>query len=259
VTTRACLILAAGNGERMKPLPTACAKPFVPACGRPLLEHVILTAHEAGIRRFVVVVGERGWRSRRQLRFGPGRRAAIEWVKNEESDKENGVSALKARDKFHEPFLLLMADHLFQSKTAAGLLRQSVDAGHVILAVDRKVDRIFDLEDATKVMVHGKLVSEIGKTLPIFNAVDTGMFLCDPALFDALRASQSCGNCSLSDGMRYLSRRGRLHAWDIGAGLWLDVDTPQALIRGEEMLRRGLFAVGSPGFAAALERRGVGA
>jgi hypothetical protein len=57
----------------------------------------------------------------------------------------------------------------------------------------------------------------------------------------------------------HLSRRGRLHAWDIGAGLWLDVDTPQALIRGEEMLRRGLFAVGSPGFAAALERRGVGA
>lgn len=242
MTNRSCLILAAGNGRRMIPLSTRAPKPFVPVCGRPMLEHVMLRAYDAGVRRFVVVVEERGWALRD--RFTPAWESPLEirWLRNEESDKDNGVSALKAREALPEPFLLLMGDHFFEPSTAAELLRQPVSAGQVILAVDRKLEQIFDLEDATKVLLQGGLVAEIGKTIPRFDAVDTGMFLCDPALFAALQASLRCGDCSLTDGMRYLARRGGLRAWDIGDRLWLDVDTPEALVRGEEMLCESLLA-----------------
>src|ERR1700760_4002520 len=52
-----CLILAAGNGSRIMSASGGFPKPLVQLHGRSLLEHVILDAREAGIDRFVIVVG----------------------------------------------------------------------------------------------------------------------------------------------------------------------------------------------------------
>src|SRR5271166_3309355 len=54
-----CLILAAGNGTRLRPVSNGLPKPLVQFRGKPILEHVILRAHQAGINNFVIVVGFR--------------------------------------------------------------------------------------------------------------------------------------------------------------------------------------------------------
>jgi 1L-myo-inositol 1-phosphate cytidylyltransferase len=105
----------------------------------------------------------------------------------------------------------------------------------VILAVDPKLDRVFDLDDATKVRREGNRIVDIGKTIPEYDAFDTGMFLCSPSLFDTLDSAKKEGNCSLSDGMRILGREGKLRAFDIGEATWQDVDTPQALAYAESI------------------------
>jgi choline kinase len=99
-----------------------------------------------------------------------------------------------------------MADHVFESWTAKVLAEQPLFPGEVLLAVDSKIDRVFDLEDATKVRREGDLIVAIGKDIFDYDALDTGMFLCTPALFERLEA------------------------------LWQDVDTPGALAHAE-----GLF------------------
>jgi len=120
---------------------------------------------------------------------------------------------------------------------------QSFDAtatreDEVILAVDAKVDRIFDLDDATKVRCEGNHVVEIGKDLSRYNALDTGMFLCSPALFSCLESAKKNGDCSLSDGMRKLAQHRKLRAFDIDDGNWQDVDSPQALEHVERIFER---------------------
>jgi choline kinase len=99
----------------------------------------------------------------------------------------------------------------------------------VILAIDRKVSSVFDLDDATKVRLEQNRVVEIGKCLQTYNALDTGMFLCGPVLFDWLDRAVSNGNCSLSDGLRLMAQRGKFNGFDIGDSQWQDVDTPEAL------------------------------
>lgn len=54
-----CLILAAGNGTRLRPVSAGLPKPLVHFRGKPILEHVIRRAHQAGIEKFVIVVGYR--------------------------------------------------------------------------------------------------------------------------------------------------------------------------------------------------------
>jgi choline kinase len=122
-----------------------------------------------------------------------------------------------------------MADHVFEPATARALLRQSLAEDEVILAIDRKIDRVFDLDDATKVRLEGNRIVDIGKNLRYYNALDTGMFLCQPALFQCLESAMINGNCSLSDGLRGLSQKKNFNGFDIGEAHWQDVDTPAAL------------------------------
>jgi choline kinase len=233
-----CLILAAGNGSRIASLAGGVPKPLVPLGGMPLLEHVILSSQRAGINRFVIVVGYRADLIRRWLaaRFQGG--ISVTWIENSDYHQANGVSALAAKAELHDPFLLLMSDHLFEPKTAKALLHAPLSDDEVILAVDYKIDRVFDLDDATKVECNGNHIVGIGKDLARYNALDTGMFLCSPSLFHRLESAKKDGNCSLSDGMRQLGREQKLRAFDIREAHWQDVDTPEALTYAESIFDR---------------------
>ena len=230
-----CLILAAGNGSRLHPLSKGMPKPLIQVHGKSLVEHVMLEAHQAGIDRFVVVVGYRAETMREWFAHCNLKGISVTVVENSEYHKNNGVSVLKARDCFRSPFLLLMSDHIFEASTARALLNEPLMKGEVILAVDSKLDSIFDLEDVTKVRREGDHIVAIGKEIPEYDAYDTGMFLCSPELFDVLESAKKDGNCSLSDGMRVLGRSRRLRAFDIGDASWQDVDTPEALAYTESI------------------------
>jgi choline kinase len=145
-----------------------------------------------------------------------------------------------------------MADHIFESETARSLLRQPVGDNEVILAVDRNIRDVFDLDDATKVNFEGDRIVEIGKTLQSYNALDTGMFLSTPALFGWLEKAATNGNCSLSDGLRLMAAEGRFRGFDIGAAHWQDVDTPAALDYAQQVFPGSCWNVGDgPGLAYA--------
>src|SRR5208282_5367422 len=211
-----CLVLAAGKGTRLRKASHGLPKPLVHFRGRPILEHIILGAHQAGINRFVIVVGYGSELIRRWFTNRFRGKVSVTWVENPDYEKQNGVSALKAREELHEKFLLLMADHVFEPQTARVLLEQPLAPGEVILAVDPNIDRVFDLDDATKVRRQGDHIVDIGKEIAYYDALDTGMFLCSTALFDRLEAATREENCSLSDGMRQLARERRLRALEIG-------------------------------------------
>lgn len=231
------LIIAGGAGVRLQAVTGPVPKPLLKLCGVPLIKRIILTAARAGVTRFVIVTGYEADRFHEVLSNDPGLDALeIEWVHNERWHLPNGVSALAARSRLDEPFVLLMADHLFEQRTLERLLEEPVAKGECLLAVDRKIDRVYDLDDATKVEVRGDKVVRIDKELQAYNAVDTGMFLCTPALFDALDAVDGPEGCALSDGIRALAAEGRMRAFDVGDGYWQDVDTPEMLSQGEKAL-----------------------
>ena len=239
LATKKAVILAAGNGQRIRSVSGSLPKPLVNLNGRPILEHILLSAKEAGIREFVVILGYRA--DAIKSRFSDDHRFAITWVENPEYHKANGVSLLKAQSVVSEPFLLLMADHIFEPQTAAALLRQRIEQDEVILAVDEKLDSIFDMDDATKVCRTGDYIIDIGKQIRCYDAVDTGMFLCAPTLFERLQACKVNDDCSLSDGMRQMARERKFRAFDIGDGWWQDIDSPEALAYARGLVETDWF------------------
>ncbi|GMQ83606.1 MAG: bifunctional L-myo-inositol-1-phosphate cytidylyltransferase/CDP-L-myo-inositol myo-inositolphosphotransferase [Gammaproteobacteria bacterium] len=232
-----CLIIAAGKGSRLQQ--RGDSKPLVPLLGIPLIERVIRAAMEAGAEEFFVVIGYQGERVRNFLERLADRLAIrITPLVNDDWDQENGLSVLKAREVLHQPFLLLMADHLFDPKLIQPLTSLNLGDGELALVVDGNTrNPLVDLEDVTRVKVESKKIRDIGKGLDDFNGFDTGIFLCSPAIFKALEQSkEKDGDTTLSGAVRVLAAEGRAKAALMDDGFWIDVDDPAAFQKAEQAL-----------------------
>ncbi len=235
-----CLIIAAGKGRRLQQ--RGDSKPLVPILGIALIERVIRAAMEAGADQFYVVIGYQGDRVGLFLeRLSQRLAIRITPLVNDDWDKDNGLSVLKARDVLHEPFLLLMADHLFDPNLVRLLTTLNPNDGEVALVVDRNTGNpLVDMEDVTRVKMEDGKIHDIGKGLADFNGFDTGVFLCTPAIFKVLEQSkEKCGDTSLSGAVRVLAAEGHAKAIPTD-GFWIDVDDPAAFQKAEQALLKRL-------------------
>ncbi|MEP7071692.1 MAG: NTP transferase domain-containing protein [Verrucomicrobiota bacterium] len=233
------VILMAGSGTRLRIGGEASHKSLLRIAGRPLISYVLAALAHAGIKVVYGVVGYEGDSLISQLASLVPSQLDLRFVKNPEWQKQNGISVLAAASEVRAPFLLTMSDHLFDPAILDSLLRGSVD-DCLNLAIDRKVGAIFDLDDAMKVETSGDRIVAIGKDLPRYDAIDTGVFICPPSLFHYLEAAKQNGDCSLADGVRAMAREGAARVVDIGAAWWQDIDTPTMLAWAEEHLGRDL-------------------
>ncbi|HDD45871.1 MAG TPA: phosphocholine cytidylyltransferase family protein [Candidatus Aenigmarchaeota archaeon] len=234
------LIIAAGQGSRLKELTNHKPKPLIQLLGRSLIERVILNIKQAGINEFVIVIGYLGDKIKAKLRDGKKYGVKIQYVENKEWDKENGISVLKAKEALkNENFILTMSDHVFEPRMVKELLKLGADIkNECILCVDKSLSKNYiDLDDATKVRVDNGYILDIGKGLKEYNAIDCGVFLCTPIIFKALEKSIKNGNATLSGGIAVLAKERRMKAFDIKNIFWMDIDTPEDLKNAEFMLK----------------------
>src|SRR5947199_9689196 len=94
-----------------------------------------------------------------------------------------------------------MSDHLFDRSIVDLLVRDAV-LDQLNLAIDRKLDSIFDVDDAMKVQTRGDQILQIGKDLTRYDAIDTGLFICPLTIFDYLQRLKRDGDSSIADGVR---------------------------------------------------------
>ena len=197
------LILAAGHGSRLRDHVPVTHKALVQIEGEPLLVRTCRLLEQSGLQEIVVVTGHCGADVRAALNGASGLGVRLRFVENAQWQLANGISVLAATGMLSEKFLLLMADHLFDPAMISAMRGVSLSPGEVVLAVDRKLDAIYDMDDATKVRLEGERIAAIGKELTDFNAVDTGLFACSDALVAHLSEVEARrGDCSLTDGMR---------------------------------------------------------
>jgi 1L-myo-inositol 1-phosphate cytidylyltransferase len=237
---KTAVILAAGRGLRLREGGPEVPKPLREVAGRTLLERCITTLARAGMTRVIVVIGYLGEQIREAVRTNP-RLAALgvqlELAQTLGEDKAHGASVLAVEGKVDGPFLLSMCDHVYDVELATAAAKADTDAAGLWLCVDRRLDEIYDMDDATKVKTEGDRIVAIHKVLPEFDAVDCGVFAVGPSLLSALRELwDRDGDASLSDGVLALAARGQARVIDIGAAFWQDVDTPGALERAERIL-----------------------
>ena len=232
------LILAAGYGSRLAGVsPVTSFKPLTPVNGKALIFRTIESLEFAGCKEIVIVLGHGYEEIKKTIQDNYKGQTPLIFVFNKKYELSNGVSILSAQDYLSNRFIMTMSDHILGNSLMTLAKEVEIKQGEAALLVDYKVDSIFDLDDATKVLAKREKIQSIGKQIHEFNCVDTGLFVCTSGLLEALQKHyDEYGDVSISDGVQNLAQTGKMFAIDIKDGVWQDVDTPEMLEQAEKLL-----------------------
>jgi 1L-myo-inositol 1-phosphate cytidylyltransferase len=228
----------AGMGSRLRASQENVPKPLLQIAGRAVFCYTIDALQRARIETVHVITGFNAEALLTGLQPLIPAEMQFRAIYNPEWEKQNGISVLAAKPHLRSPFLLVMGDHLF-GPLILDLAIRDADLSVLNVAVDRKLDTIFDLADAMKIKTNGERVDSIGKDLDDYNAIDTGLFVCPIEVFDYLERAKSRhggSDCSLADGVRAMAAEEKARAIDIGDAWWQDIDTPEMLAAAEKVL-----------------------
>ena len=226
------IIIAAGQGIRIRSLTDGIPKTLLKLKGKSLLDRVLENAVSVGIKDAVIVTG---YRSQDLETYVDKHHfdINIETVFNADWDKANGVSVLAAKPLIPqgEPFLISMSDHIYDAQLLEKVFSSSSAGYDALVGLDFRINEIYDIDDGMKVCVdkNNKLkIIDMSKKLSRYDAIDCGVFKCSFSFFDTLESASESGNSSLADGCNLLINDGRMGGIDIGDSFWMDVDTPDA-------------------------------
>ncbi|HEY7801879.1 MAG TPA: nucleotidyltransferase, partial [Dehalococcoidia bacterium] len=186
----------------------------------------------AGVRETTIIIGYQGEKIVEALGNVSPCGMKLRFVENDRFELGNARSLWAARDAVRSDFVLAMGDHVSEPELTRAVVA-GADRRHR-LAVDRADGDDARADEATRVRVRDGRVVDLGKSLPDWNALDTGTFWCTPQIFDALDDQRRDGE--LGDLFGMLARAGDLDAVDVSGRRWIDIDTAADLARAEAML-----------------------
>ena len=228
------VVLAAGEGNRLRGLSNGRPKSLLSVADRPLIDHVLMSIARAGIGEVVIALGYQG--EKIEAHVGDGSRLAlrVHYVWNPDYRLGNASSFWCALPLVAgSPFLLAMADHLCHPALLRAFLADVPD--RIAIAIDRSTLDSERTDDATKVELHEGRIGDIGKRLARWDGIDTG-FSFWPAGVAARIDRSMCGG-ELAAMMAWLARDGGgLAARDVTGHFWFDVDTEDDILLAEKMM-----------------------
>jgi len=238
------VILAAGYGSRLSPRIDYIPKPLAPLQGVSLIEWGLNTLENQTdpIRRVVVVTGHRcGSLLAHLAAIRENYEFEIVPIICEQFQRGNGASLCAAESYIGPgPFLLLMGDHVVEPTIIEIALRSRYKNADVALCTDQQPlfsDRKHDLP--TKVLLDEySQILDIGKRIPRWNCIDTGVFLMRRNIFHALH-SLDTEKLTVTGGVKTLIRTNKsVIGVDVTGMFWSDVDTHEDLLSTEAALQQ---------------------
>jgi len=234
-----CVVLAAGEGKRMRPLTAKRPKVMLPLANLPMMEHLIIAAREAGINDFVLVVGY-GEREIRQ-HFGDGAQFGISIRYAPQRNQHGTADALNAARRYLTgPFILLNGDMIVRTADIRAMCGTTAPCMGVFTS-DHP-------QDYGVVFVENGFVTALEEKsgCPESNLINAGIYLFDTGVFpyvDAVAPSPR-GELELTDAMTDYIRQKKLAAYQLT--YWLDVGHPWDMLDANAALLEHL-AEGSGG------------
>ncbi len=217
------MLLAAGRGERMRPLTDTRPKPLLEVAGKALIEYHLAALQRAGIREVVI---NHAWLGEQiEARLGTGERYGLQISYSPERPAalETAGGIVQALPRLGTaPFLVLNAD-IWTDYPLQNLPRQIAGLAHLVM-----VDNPPHHPDGDFHLAGERLQAE-GEPRLTFS----GIGIYQPELFAGLKA----GARPLAPLLRAAMQAGRVSG-EHYRGRWVDVGTPQRLAALDRELRR---------------------
>jgi dTDP-glucose pyrophosphorylase len=227
------VVLAAGRGTRMRELTNDLPKPMIKVRGKPVLQHIVQGLRDAGVCRFLIIVGYHAETVRNFFGDGRHHNVAIEYAIQTVRDGTGRVVNLARDFTGASPFVLSYGDILIGQENYKRVVDLPDDC-EAIITVTRGEDvskggAVFVNEQMELVDLREK--PKPGEpTSPWYNA---GLYAFRPSIFEFIEKLKPSprGEYELTDAIRDLAQSGRkVRALEL-TGEWADVRDPEVLAK----------------------------
>ncbi|MCC6436061.1 MAG: NTP transferase domain-containing protein [Acidimicrobiales bacterium] len=243
------VIMAGGEGSRLRPLTSNLPKPMMPLVNRPMMEHVVNLLARHGFDEIVVTVAYLASSIRNY--FGDGSEFGVKmFYATEESPLGTAGSVRNAMAELQERFLVISGDVLTDIDLSAiwathvekgalatiGLtpVDNPLEFGIVITREDGSIERFLEKPS------WGQVFSD---------TINTGIFVLEPEIFDYIEAGRPVDFSS--EVFPKLLEDGKPLYGAVARGYWEDVGTLGAYVTAHKDILDGKVAVDIPGFRLA--------
>ncbi len=222
------VIIAAGMSSRIWNETDNRPKTLLPFAEGTILSTILSNFHQVGVTSFVIVVGYQSELIKNYLEKNECFGYEISFIENLEWEKGNGISVLAAQPEItDEVFLLSMSDHIVAPVALRRITNHKSTKN--LLLVDSQTEKIYDINDATKVYCEGSRIVDIGKNITQYNGVDCGIFKLKNSFFRAMKEVLEYNQDSISAAIKVLIKDMNMKAVFLKAEeKWIDIDTPES-------------------------------
>ena len=236
------VVLAAGEGTRLRPLTEDKPKVLVEVDGKPIIEDVFDNLLDIGVTELIVVVGY--MQEKIIERYGDTYRGVP--IKYAHQREQLGLAhaILKAEPHVEDDFVLMLGDNIFRGNLGDVINRQGEERADAAFLVEE-----VPWEEASRYGVcdtnaYGEITDVIEKPDdPPSNLVMTGFYTFTPAIFHACHLVQPSGRgeYEISDAVDLLIQSGRtidaigLEGWRIDVGYPEDRDEAEERLQKAEL------------------------
>lgn len=225
------VIMAGGQGTRLRPHTENCPKPLLPVAGKPMLEHILERAKADGFRRFVLAIHYLGHMIVDYFGDGAKWGVEIEYIREERPLGTAGAIELLSPAPA-APFIVSNGDVLTDIRYAELLDFHCRHNAAATMAV-----RLHEWQHPFGV-VHTKGVDIVGfEEKPISRShINAGIYVLDPKVLEQLQTGEHCDMPTLFGRLQACSARTIVYPMHEP---WLDVGRVDDLKRANSLDLRG--------------------
>ncbi|MEM2701732.1 MAG: sugar phosphate nucleotidyltransferase [Candidatus Bathyarchaeia archaeon] len=227
------VVLAAGEGHRLRPLTFTRPKHMIPVGGKPILEHLIDALKLAEIEEILIVVNYKA--EVIQEYFGNGSEHGVKIKYVPQSRVFGTADAISVVEKYvDEDFLVVNGDLL----VSASSIKSVIEAHEKMRAFATLAAVYVDRPEQYGVLEvdRGRLVDilekpSLGETLS--GLVNAGIYMFSTGIFDFIKRTEPSqrGELEITDSIRLIAKEGKMiSVTEISRDTWLDIGRPWDLL-----------------------------
>lgn len=231
------ILLAAGEGSRLRPFTIDKPKPMIRAANKPIAQYCVEALVANGIKDVTFVLGYQ--RAKVQTWFGDGRRFGARITYAFQEALVGTASALALAPRPDEPFLVLGGDNVVDASLIKGAISAPGDGPAMVVHQSTTPSRY-----GVVTLDGGRVVRIVEKPSdPRSEWVNTGVYRLPAAFHDRTRALAERGVVGLPDVLQHAIEEGvRLEAVR-STDLWADAVHPWDLLHVNGVLLRAGHAI----------------
>ncbi|MFC4439769.1 MULTISPECIES: sugar phosphate nucleotidyltransferase [Natrialbaceae] len=235
------IVLAAGEGTRLRPLTRNRPKPMLPAGTHPILEHVFDELIDAGVRDITAVVGYRGNRIRSY--FGPSYRNTSVTYAAQERQLGSGHALLAAASAVDGTAVVVNGDQFVERQIIEDVIAAHDEDSAATLGLITRTDlgryggAILENDGAVSELVERPRDDRDYR-------LNAGVYAIEPRVLEAIREIEPTGGeYSIVDGISALIEEGETVRGVVSDGCWVDATYPWDLLEvSETLFEEGVIA-----------------